>query len=54
MPEYQGRLDQIETSINKIRVPLAFFGEVYKLKEHVDLVRGKLTRTSRPSKEGDP
>ena len=51
MPEYRGRLDQIETSINKIRVPLAFFGEVYKLKEHVDLVRGKLTRTSRPSKE---
>ena len=54
MPEYQGRLDQIETSINKIRVPLAFFGEVYRLKEHVDLVRGKLTRTRRPSKEGDP
>ena len=51
MPEYQGRLDQIETSINKIRVPLAFFGEVYKLKEHVDLVRGKLTRASHPSTE---
>ena len=51
MLEYQGRLDQIETSINRIRVPLAFFGEVYKLKEHVDLVRGKLTRASHPSTE---
>lgn len=53
MVEYQGRLDQIEASINKIRIPLAFFGEVYKLKEHVDLVRGKLTRLSRQSKEGN-
>jgi len=54
MPVYHGRLDQIEASINKIRVPVAFFGEVYKLKEHVALVRGKLTRTTRPSKEGNP
>jgi hypothetical protein len=53
MVEYQGRLDQIEASINKIRIPLAFFGEVYKLKEHVDLVRGKLTRLSQQSKEGN-
>jgi TRAP-type uncharacterized transport system substrate-binding protein len=53
MSEYHGRLDQIEASINKIRVPVAFFGEVYKLKEHIALVRGKLTRTTRPSKEGD-
>jgi hypothetical protein len=36
--EYQGRLDQIEASINRIRVPLTFFGEVYRLKEHVDLL----------------
>jgi phosphoenolpyruvate carboxylase len=51
IPAYHGRLDQIEASINKIRVPVAFFGEVYKLKEHVALVRGKLTRTNRPTKE---
>ena len=38
------RLDRIETSINKIRVPLAFFPDVYRLKEDVDLVRGKLAR----------
>ena len=42
--DYRGRLDQIEASINRIRVPIAFFAEVYKLKEHVDLVRGKLAR----------
>jgi hypothetical protein len=54
MVEYHGRLDQIEASINKIRIPLAFFSEVYKLKEHVDLVRGKLTRLSRQSKEIKP
>jgi hypothetical protein len=48
MTEYQGRLDEIETSINKIRIPQAFFGEVYRLKGHVDLVRGKLTRLGRP------
>jgi len=33
---------------------LAFFGEIYKLQEHVDLVRGKLIRLSNRSKEGNP
>jgi hypothetical protein len=37
-------LDRIETSINSIRVPVAFFPDVYRLKEHVHLVRGKLAR----------
>jgi len=48
---YQGKLDQIEAAINRIRVPLTFFGEVHRLKEHVDLVRGKLSRISHRSKE---
>jgi len=52
--KYHGRLDEIESSINKIRVPVAFFDEVYKLKEHIALVRGKLTRTSPPLKESNP
>jgi TRAP-type uncharacterized transport system substrate-binding protein len=51
--EYQGRLDQIEASINRIRVPLTFFGEVYRLKEYVDSVRGKLARLSHHSKENN-
>ena len=50
---YRERIDRIEASINKIPVPLAFFGEVYGLKEHVDLVRGKLFRLSNQSKEGN-
>ena len=48
---YHEKLDQIEASINRISVPLAFFGEVYKLQEHVDLVRGKLIRLSKQSKQ---
>jgi len=54
MVEYRGRLDQIEAAINKIRVPLTLFGEVYKLKEHVDSVRGKLARLNYQAKEGPP
>ena len=38
------RLDRIDASINKIRVPLAFFPDVYRLKDDVNLVRGKLAR----------
>ena len=49
--EYQGRLDQIEASINRIHVPLTLFGEVYRLKEYADSVRGKLTRLSHHSTE---
>ena len=51
---YHEKIDRIEASINRIPVPLAFFGEVYRLKEHVDLVRGKLIRLSNQSKEGNP
>ncbi len=51
--EYQGRLDQIEVSINRIRVPLTLFGEVYRLKEHVDSVREKLARLNHHSKENN-
>jgi TRAP-type uncharacterized transport system substrate-binding protein len=49
MPGYHEKINQIEASINRISVPLTFFGEVYKLQEHVDLVRGKLIRLSKQS-----
>jgi phosphoenolpyruvate carboxylase len=49
--DYQGRLDQIEAMLNKVRVPLTFFGEVYRLKEHVELVRGKLARPNHQTKQ---
>ena len=51
---YHEKIDRIEASINRIPVPLAFFDEVYSLREHVDLVRGKLIRLSNQSKEGNP
>ncbi len=44
MGELQERLDYIEAAINKLKVPLILFGEVNRLKEHVDVVRGKLER----------
>jgi hypothetical protein len=47
---YHEKIDRIETSINRIPVPLAFFDEVYRLQAHVDLVRGKLIRLSKQSK----
>jgi TRAP-type uncharacterized transport system substrate-binding protein len=47
---YHEQIDRIEASINRISVPLAFFGEVYKLQEHADLVREKLIRLSKQSK----
>ena len=40
------RLDRIEASVNKIRVPLGYIPNVYRLKEHVDLIRGRLARLS--------
>ena len=51
---YHEKIDQIEASINKISVPLAFFDEIYKLQEHVDLVRDKLIRLSKQFKQSNP
>jgi TRAP-type uncharacterized transport system substrate-binding protein len=51
MMDYQKMLDRIEGFINEIRVPLALFKEVYTLKEHVELVRNKLARLEKRSKE---
>ena len=54
MSGYHEKIDQIEASINRIAVPVAFFEEVYKLQQHVDLVRSKLIRLNNRSKKGDP
>ncbi len=54
MAEYQGRLDHIEAAINRLLVPLLLFGEVNRLKEHIDAVRGKLARLTPGSEEGSP
>ncbi len=42
--DYQARLDRIEAAVNEVHVPLAFFHEAYNLKQHIELVRGKITR----------
>jgi hypothetical protein len=42
--DYQTRLERIEAAVNEVHVPLAFFHEAYNLKQHIELVRGKLTR----------
>jgi len=44
--DYQTRLERIEAAVNDVQVPLAFFHEAYNLKQHVDLVRGKLMRVN--------
>jgi len=51
MGDYLESLDRIESFINKIHVPLTLFNEVYTLKEHVDLVRSRLSRFVQPPKE---
>jgi TRAP-type uncharacterized transport system substrate-binding protein len=48
---YHEKINRIEASINRITVPLAFFSEIYGLQDHVDLVRGKLIRSSQQGKE---
>jgi TRAP-type uncharacterized transport system substrate-binding protein len=42
--EYRTRLNRIEAAVNEVQVPLAFFHETYNLKQHIELVRGKLMR----------
>ena len=42
--DYRTRLDRIEAAVNDVHVPLAFFHEAYNLKQHIELVRGKITR----------
>ncbi len=42
--EHLAKLDWIEDRVNGIRLPLAFSNHMYVLREHVDLVRRRLTR----------
>jgi TRAP transporter TAXI family solute receptor len=37
-----GRLTEIEASVNRLRVPLAFYHEVHLLRAHIDMVRRHL------------
>jgi hypothetical protein len=42
--DYYAKLDHIEASVKKIKVPLAFYRELYTLREHIELVRERVVR----------
>ncbi len=42
--EYARRLDQIDDRVNALKIPLAYHNQMYILREHVQLVRGRLAR----------
>lgn len=42
--DYYAKLDHIEASVKKIKVPLAFYSELYILREHIELVRERVVR----------
>jgi TRAP-type uncharacterized transport system substrate-binding protein len=42
--DYYAKLDHIEASVKKIKVPLAFYSELYILREHIELVRERVIR----------
>ena len=39
IPEYLGRLDDIERRVAKLKVPIAYSGQFYTLREHIEFVR---------------
>jgi len=49
--DYYEKIDRIETSINKIPVPLAHFDMIYRLQEHINSVRQKLADLNNQSKD---
>ena len=52
--EYSARLDRIEAAANKVSIPLNLYGELYTLKEHIELVREKLVRLNQRETSKDP
>ena len=43
-PELVKELDQLETRVEKITVPLSYVDELYALRNHIELVRNKLIK----------
>jgi uncharacterized protein len=48
---YQERLAKIEKAVDRTKVSVTFYDEVFILKEHIQLVREKLIRLNRPMSE---
>jgi len=51
--DYHTRLDRIEDGVNRIHVSVAFYDEVFILKEHIEMVRQKLLRLIDPAAGSD-
>ena len=51
--EYMARLDEIESQVNHLPIPLAFNHQVYTLREHIDLVRARVGKLSDVATDGD-
>jgi hypothetical protein len=49
--DYHTRLDRIEEGVSRIHVSVAFYDEVFILKEHIEMVRQKLIRLIDPELE---
>jgi len=47
IPEYLSRLDEIERRVSKLKVPIAYSGQFYTLREHIGFVRG-LVKSATP------
>jgi hypothetical protein len=52
MEELHRELDQLEGRASHLQVPLSYTELVYTLREHIALVRERLTRGGAPSPEG--
>ncbi len=47
---YEARLDRIEDAVSRIRTSVAFYDELFILKEHIQIVRLKLDSILRPTR----
>ncbi|HQY28068.1 MAG TPA: C4-dicarboxylate ABC transporter substrate-binding protein, partial [Burkholderiaceae bacterium] len=43
------RLDQLDARVERLTVPLSYADELYALRSHIQLVRGKVTRGAAPA-----
>ncbi len=48
--EYEARLDRIEDAVSRIRTSVAFYDELFILKEHIQIVRLKMDSFIRPAR----
>jgi TRAP-type uncharacterized transport system substrate-binding protein len=51
LEDYHARLDRIEDAVSGLHVSVAFYDEVFILKEHIQMVRQKLMRLIEPESE---